>query len=145
MYAPVLPPLAPQMNDPLFRSAAIPVTGAAVTATTFAVIYGELARDGGVLVSADTARVMGEVQVEGEDAILGIPVSRTLGYERTPSWARDGRPAHCWGFPGGGGVVTLVDPVAKIGYAYVNNASWAGPAGQDPRSARLTTALYSCV
>jgi CubicO group peptidase (beta-lactamase class C family) len=145
MYAPVLPPLAPTMNDPAFRSAAIPVTGAAVTARTFAVVYGELARDGGSLVSAGVARAMGEEQVEGDDAVLGIPVSRTLGYERTPSWADDGRPAHCWGSPGGGGVVTFVDPEARIGLAYVNNASWGGSPGRDPRSANLTNALYSCL
>jgi hypothetical protein len=36
MYAPVLPPLAPMMNKRAFRSAAIPVTGAAVSARTFA-------------------------------------------------------------------------------------------------------------
>ena len=84
---------------------------------------------------------MGEVQVDGADAIFGVPVSRTLGFERAPSWAEDGRPLHCWGSPGGGGVVTSVDPVARIGYAYVNNAAWAGPPGQDPRSANLTRSL----
>lgn len=145
MYAPVLPPLAPPMNDPAFRTAAIPVTGAAVTARTFALIYGELACDGGTLVSNAVARALGEVQADGDDAILGIPVTRTLGYERTPSWADDGRPAHCWGSPGGGGVVTFVDPEARVGFAYLNNASWAGPPGQDPRSANLTKALYSCL
>ena len=145
MYAPVLPPLAPPMNDAGFRAAAIPVTGAAVTARTLAAIYGELAEDGGVLVSADTTRAMGDVQVDGDDAILGVSVSRSLGYERTPSWTNDGRPSYCWGSPGGGGVVTFVDPVARIGYAYVNNASWAGSPGQDPRSGRITTALYACL
>ena len=145
MYAPILPPLAPPMNDPTFRSAPIPVSGAAVTARSFAMICGELARDGGALVSSDVACAMGEVQVDGADAIFGVPVSRTLGFERAPSWAEDGRPLHCWGSPGGGGVVTSVDPVARIGYAYVNNAAWAGPPGQDPRSANLTRALYSCL
>jgi hypothetical protein len=145
MFAPVLPPLAPQMNDAAFRSAAIPVTGAAVTARTFAVVYGHLARDGDDLVSPAIARAMGEVQIEGDDAILGVPISRTLGFELTPSWASDGRPAHCWGSPGGGGVVTFVDPVARFGFAYVNNASWGGTPGQDPRAANLTRALYSCV
>jgi CubicO group peptidase (beta-lactamase class C family) len=145
MYAPVLPPLAPLMNDASFRSATIPVTGAAVTARTFAMIYGELACDGGTLLTPSTASAIGDVQVEGDDAILGIPVIRTLGYERTPSGANDGRPAYCWGSPGGGGVVTFVDPEARIGYAYLNNASWAGPPGQDPRSANLTNALYSCL
>jgi CubicO group peptidase (beta-lactamase class C family) len=145
MYAPVLPPLAPPMNDPAFRSAAIPVTGAAVTASTLAVIFGELAAEGGRLVSASMAQAMGEVQVEGDDAVLGVPISRTLGFERTPSWAHDGRPAHCWGSPGGGGIVTFADPVSRVGFAYVNNASWAGPPGQDPRAANLTRALYGCL
>lgn len=145
MYAPVLPPLAPGMNDTAFRSASIPVTGAAVTARGLAEVYGQLALDGGVLMSAATARAMGELQVGGEDAILGIPVSRTLGYELTPSWANDGRPEHCWGSPGGGGVVTFADPEANVGFAYLNNASWSGAPGADPRSANLTRALYGCL
>lgn len=145
MYAPVLPPLAPVMNDPAFRSAGIPVTGAAVTARTFAVIFGELACEGGSLLSPGVARALGEVQIEGEDAILGVPVSRTLGYELTPQWADDGRPSHCWGSPGGGGVVTFVDPDARLGFAYLNNAAWGGPPGQDPRAGNLTRALYSCL
>jgi Beta-lactamase len=102
MYAPVLPPLAPNMNDPAFRSAGIPVTGAAMTARGFAVIYGELARDGGPLVSPAIARALGETQIDGKDAVLGIPVARTLGYELTPSWVDDGRPPCCWGSPGAG-------------------------------------------
>lgn len=145
MYAPVLPPLAPPMNDPAFRSAAIPVTGAAVPARTLAVIFGELAADGGRLVSRAMSRAMGEVQVDGEDAILGVPITRTLGYECTPSWADDGRPAHCWGSPGGGGVVTFADPVARVGFAYVNNASWSGEPGRDPRAAALIRALHACL
>jgi CubicO group peptidase (beta-lactamase class C family) len=108
------------------------------------VTYGELARGGGALVSAGVARAMGEVQIEGDDAILGVPVSRTLGYELTPSWVDDGRPAHCWGSPGGGGVVTFVDPEAHIGFAYLNNASWGGTPGEDPRAGNVTSALYSC-
>lgn len=145
MYAPVLPPLAPTMNDPAFRSAAIPVTGAAVTARTFATVYGQLALDGGALVSPSVARAMGELQVDGDDAILGVPIGRTLGYELTPAWADDGRPAHCWGSPGGGGVVTFVDAEARIGFAYLNNASWSGPPGKDPRAANISRALYACL
>jgi CubicO group peptidase (beta-lactamase class C family) len=145
MYAPVLPPLAPPMNDPTFRAAAIPVTGVGTTARAFATIHGDLAQDGGTLLSPVMAGAVGEVQIDGPDAILGVPVARTLGYERTPEWADDGRPAHCWGSPGGGGIVTFVDAEAHIGYAYLNNAAWAGPPGQDPRSANLTRALYACL
>ena len=145
MFAPVLPPLAPTMNDLAFRSTTIPVTGAAVTARALAEVCGQLARDGGVLVSAAVARSMGELQVDGEDAILGVPVSRTLGYELTPSWAHDGRPPHCWGSPGAGGVVTFVDTEAKLGFAYLNNAVWSGRPAMDPRSANITRALYACL
>ena len=145
MYAPVLPPLAPAMNAPAFRAAAIPVTGATVTARTFATIFGELARDGGSLVSAPMARALGGIEVDGEDAVLGVPIARTPGYELTPSWADDGRPGHCWGSPGGGGVVTFADPVARVGFAYLDNASWAGPPGADPRAAGIIRALYGCL
>jgi CubicO group peptidase (beta-lactamase class C family) len=145
MYAPVLPPLAPGMNDPAFRSAPIPVTGAAVTASVFAEIFGQLALGGGSLVSRSAATEMGSLEVEGEDAVLGIPVRRSAGYEMTPTWADDGRPSSCFGSPGGGGVVTFADPEAEIGFAYLNNASWSGPPGPDPRAASITRALYSCL
>lgn len=145
MYAPVWPPLAPQMNAASFRSAPIPVTGAAMTARAFAEIFGQLAIGGGSLVSAPLAREMGELQVEGQDAVLGIPIGRTLGYELTPSWADDGRPAHCFGSPGAGGVVTFADRQGGIGFAYLNNASWSGPPGQDPRAASIIRALYNCL
>jgi CubicO group peptidase (beta-lactamase class C family) len=145
MYAPVLPPLAPGMNDPAFRSAAIPVTGAAVTAALFAEIFGQLAMGGGGLVSSEVAAEMAELEVSGEDAVLGIPVRRTAGYELTPSWADDGRPPACFGSPGGGGVVTFADPAAEIGFAYLTNASWSGAPGQDPRAASIIRALYSCL
>jgi CubicO group peptidase (beta-lactamase class C family) len=143
MYAPVLPPLAPSMNDPTFRSAVIPVTGATGTAAAFAAIYGEIALGGGRLLSAEAVDRMGAVEVEGMDAVLGIPVRRGLGFEFTPSWADDGRPEHCFGHPGAGGVVTFADTAAGIGFAYLNNAAWGGAPGKDLRAARLTQALYA--
>jgi CubicO group peptidase (beta-lactamase class C family) len=48
------------------------------------------------------------------------------------------------GSPGGGGVVTFVDPEAHIGFAYLNNASWGGTPGEDPRAGNVMSALYSC-
>lgn len=142
MYAPVLPPLAPSMNSPEFRSAEIPVTGVTATARAFATIYGELAAGGGRLLSATAVSGMATEQVSGTDAVLGIPVRRALGFELTPSWAEDGRPAHAFGHPGGGGVLTFADSEAGVGFAYLNNASWGGAPGQDPRAASLTRALY---
>ena len=115
MYAPVLPPLAPGMNSPAFRSASIPVTGANGTARAFAALYGELARDGGRLVSPAVAHAMGEFEVDGVDAILGVPVGRTPGFELTPPWETDHRPPHAFGCPSGGGV-TFADPEARLGF-----------------------------
>lgn len=145
MYAPVLPPLAPPMNSSAFRSAEIPVTGVTGTARAFAAIYGELASGGGRLLSVSTLGEMATEHVSGRDAVLGVPVRRGLGVELTPPGAQDGRPAHAFGHPGGGGVLTFADAEAKLGFAYLNNASWGGVPGQDPRAASLTRAVYDAL
>ena len=87
---------------------------------------------------------MGELQIDGEDAILGVPIGRSLGYELMPSCGRRWAASALLGLAGGGGVVTFVDPEAKIGFAYLNNAAWSGLPGSDPRAASITAALYSC-
>jgi CubicO group peptidase (beta-lactamase class C family) len=123
-YAPVLPPLAPPMNDAAFRSAAIPVTGAAVTARTFAVIIcGELARGGGALVSPNTARAMGEAQVDGEDAILGIPVSRDPGLRTHATLGRRWAPSARVGSSASALIATSRHPAAWR--ARRTRSSWA--------------------
>jgi CubicO group peptidase (beta-lactamase class C family) len=143
MYAPVLPPIAPNPNSPEFRSAEIPVTNGIGTARALATIYGELARGGGRLVQATTVEAARSEQFDGTDAVLGIPARRALGYELTPHDATDGRPAHAFGHPGAGGSIAFADVDAGIGFAYVMNQIWGGGMERrDPRAASLIRATY---
>jgi CubicO group peptidase (beta-lactamase class C family) len=143
MYAPVLPPIAPNPNSAEFRSAEIPVTNGIGTARALAVIYGELARGGGRLVRAGTVDAARAEQFDGTDAVLGIEVRRSLGYELTPHGASDGRPAHAFGHPGAGGSIAFADIEAGLGFAYVMNQIWGGGVERrDPRAASLIRATY---
>ncbi|HEY7134138.1 MAG TPA: serine hydrolase domain-containing protein [Acidimicrobiia bacterium] len=143
MYAPVFPPVSPPWNSPEFWSAEIPVTNGICTARALAAIYGDLASDRPTLVRADTVERMGVQQVAGTDAVLGIDVRRTLGFELAAPWADDGRPPHAFGHPGAGGFLGFADPEARVGFAYVKNAGWGGEPGRDPRAASLVKALYA--
>jgi CubicO group peptidase (beta-lactamase class C family) len=145
MFAPVFPPISPPWNSPEFWSAEIPVTNGICTARALARIYGDLAGASPTLTRADTVRRMGREQVAGTDAVLGIEVRRTLGFELRPSWSDDGRPPHAFGHPGAGGFLGFADPEAEVGFAYVKNAGWAGEPGQDPRAGRLIKALYAAM
>jgi CubicO group peptidase (beta-lactamase class C family) len=143
MYAPVFPPVSPPWNSPEFWTAEIPVTNGIGTARALATIYGELAHDGGRLVSAAAVPRMATERVAGVDAVLDVEVRRTLGFELPPPWADDGRPDHTFGHPGASGFLAFADPVAHLGFAYVKNAAWAGHPSRDPRAASLAKALYS--
>jgi hypothetical protein len=78
MYAPVLPPIAPRANSLAFREAEIPVANGIGTARALARIYGVLARRDGALVSSECVDRMRAEEVSGIDAILGVPVRRSL-------------------------------------------------------------------
>jgi len=145
MFAPMFPPICPPWNSTAFRSAEIPVANGIGTARGIAAIYGELANDGGRLVSADTAASMSVEHVAGDDAILGIEVRRSLGFELPPRGADDGRPSDAFGHPGASGFLAFADPHARVGFAYVKNAAWNGEPGHDTRASSLVKALYSAL
>ena len=46
-----------------------------------------------------------------------------------------------FGHNGAGGAVAFADPTARLGFAYVMNSFYAGPA-PNPRVARLVEAVY---
>jgi CubicO group peptidase (beta-lactamase class C family) len=142
MMAPVFPPVSPPWNSPAFWSAEIPVTNGICTARALASIYGEVARDGGALVSADAVAAMASVVYDGVDEVQQIPVRRTLGFELAPPWEGAGRPDSAFGHPGAGGFIAFADPVARLGFAYVKNAGSPKPGEPDPRGPRVVRALY---
>ena len=137
MFAPVYPPISPPWNSPEFWSAEIPVTNGICTARALATIYGELARDGGSLVSRDAVAAMAALVYDGVDEVQQVPVRRTLGFELRPDWADDGRPDHAFGHPGAGGYLSFADPQARVGFAYVKYAGSPVPGQPDPRAGPL--------
>ncbi len=143
MFRPMFPPISPGWNSAEFRSAEIPVANGIGTARALAGIYGELARDGGRLVAPATAAEMAVERVNGTDAVLGIEVRRSLGFELPPDACTDGRPACAFGHPGASGFLAFADPQARVGFAYVKNAGWNGEPGHDTRATSLITALYA--
>jgi CubicO group peptidase (beta-lactamase class C family) len=143
MFRPMFPPICPGWNSAEFRCAEIPVTNGIGTARALATIYGELARDGGRLVSAATAAEMAVERVHGTDVVLEIDVRRSLGFELPPVACADGRPADAFGHPGASGFLAFADPHARIGFAYVKNAGWNGEPGHDARATSLIAALYA--
>jgi CubicO group peptidase (beta-lactamase class C family) len=145
VYAPMYPPISPRWNSPEFRSAEIPVANGIGTARALAVIFGELARGGGRLVSEDAVREMSAERVDGIDAVLGMPVRRSLGFDLPTVALPDGRPPHAFGHPGASGFLAFADPEAGIGFAYVKNAGSNADPGQDRRASSLVNALYDCL
>jgi CubicO group peptidase (beta-lactamase class C family) len=145
MFAPMFPPVCPSWNSPEFRAAEIPVANGIGTARALATIYGELAMDGGRLVSRDTAAALRVEHVAGADAVLGIDVRRSLGFELPAVDALDGRPPDAFGHPGASGFLAFADPHAHLGFAYVKNAGWNGEPGTDTRATSLVEALYECL
>ncbi len=142
MYRPMFPPVSPSWNSPEFRCAEIPVTNGIGTARAMATIYGVLAAGGGPLLSSDAAGRLGVVEADGPDAVLGIGVRRSLGFELPPLDSADGRPPDAFGHPGASGFLAFGDPGAGLGFAYVKNAGWNGIPGQDTRATSLIAAMY---
>ena len=142
MMAPMYPPVSPRWNSPEFWEAEIPVSNGICTARSLARIYGELSEGGGRFVRPEGAARMAEERCGGVDAVLGIPVRRSLGFELTPLSADDGRPPHAFGHPGAGGFVAFADPDARLGFAYVKNAGPPVPGQPDPRAPAIIRALY---
>jgi CubicO group peptidase (beta-lactamase class C family) len=143
MYRPMFPPICPPWNSPEFREAEIPVSNGIGTARGLAAIYAELAAEGGRLVSRATAAALAQEWVAGTDAVLGIEVRRSLGFELPPLGAEHGRPPDAFGHPGASGFLAFADPHAHLGFAYVKNAGWNGEPGGDDRATTLVEALYA--
>jgi CubicO group peptidase (beta-lactamase class C family) len=145
MFAPMYPPISPAWNSPEFWRAEIPVANGICTARALAGIYAELARGGGVLASSEAVAYMGALVYDGRDAVLGMPVRRTLGFELRPPWANDRRSDCAFGHAGAGGFLAFADPAAGAAFAYVKNAGPAAVGRPDPRAGALVDAMYDCL
>jgi len=132
-------------NDPRTWAAQIPaaggITNAGGLARMYAAMVGEV--DGVRLLDEHALNAAIELQVEGPDAVLVLPMSFALGFMRHS----DMSPFvghRSFGHYGAGGSVGMADPDRHIAVGYVMNKMHFGLAG-DPRTAGLLAAVDRCV
>jgi CubicO group peptidase (beta-lactamase class C family) len=140
------PPPLPggDVNSRPWRAAEYPSTNPHSNARSIATIFGELACDGGRLLSAATIDRANTIEADGEDAILGRPNRFGLGFQLTiPGIRPFGPNPRSFGHYGNGAVIGFADPTARLGFAYVCNR--AGRSWRDPRNIALIDAVYTAV
>jgi CubicO group peptidase (beta-lactamase class C family) len=120
------PRFASFMNQPAVLSAGPGSIGATATARGLARVYAELA-SGDELVSRSSVDRFSTEQVNGRDAVMGVPTRWALGYTREPSAVVAGLPRQhgpndeAFGHMGAGGQIGFADPMAGVGCAFVRN------------------------
>jgi CubicO group peptidase (beta-lactamase class C family) len=101
--------------------------------------------NGTQLLKPDTIARIFEVQSDGVDAVLGVPLRWGIGFglptPETLPYLPDGRIAF-WG--GWGGSMVLINPDRGMTAAYVMNKMGLGTLGNE-RTARYATLIYEAV
>lgn len=129
------------VNTRTWRAAEYPSTNPHSNARSIAVIFGELARGGGTLLSQRTVDRANTIESDGEDAILGRPNRFGLGFQLTIPGVRPFGPnPKSFGHFGNGGLLGFADPTTGLGFSYVCNRS--GRSWRDPRNIALIDAVY---
>jgi CubicO group peptidase (beta-lactamase class C family) len=135
-------------NLPAYRRAEVPAINGHGSAAALARVYGALARGGEVdgvrLLSPAAIERARRCEVEGIDALLGVPVRMGLGYWLTQPGVAGfafGPNPGAFGHPGAGGGLGFADPDAKVGFGYVTNRMGSSLA-VDERPAALIDAFY---
>ncbi|MBA5219816.1 MULTISPECIES: serine hydrolase domain-containing protein [Streptomyces] len=133
-------------NTPAWRAADLGAANGHGNARSVARVLSVLARGG----RADGLRLLGErtidlvfdVQSDGADLVVGLPVRRGIGFalpkRETAPWIPDGRIAF-WG--GWGGSMIIADLDRRTTISYVMNRMAPGILGSD-RSAAYVRAVY---
>ena len=136
-------------NCAAHRRAEIPAINGHGNAAALARIYGALARGGEVdgvrVLSADGVARASELQAEGSDALLNVPIRMGLGYWLTQTGVAGfafGPNPGAFGHPGAGGGLGFADPAARVGFGYVANRMGSSFA-VDPRPEAPIDAFYS--
>ena len=111
------------LRDDRGYSAEIPAANGTFTARSLARLYAALAGggelDGVRIMSAEHAALLGELQVDQRDFVIGINMKWRLGYHRAFT---SGRPAHrSFGHFGFGGSGAWADPETDLAVAFVTN------------------------
>ncbi len=130
-----------------WRAAEIPAANGHGNARSMAKIHSVLACGGelgGVrLLSEEMLSRVLEVQVEGTDLIMNVPVRFGMGYGLpTASLAFPNKRVFFWG--GWGGSVAIIDLDARMSIAYAMNRMTQAVMG-DPRGAGVVISAYTAV
>ena len=139
---PILTPQLSGMRD--WRGAEVGAANGQGNARSVATVHSALACGGanGVTLLSDAGRMRAlEVQAEGVDLLLGIPIKWGMGFA-LESPLRQNRPGHrvaYWG--GNGGSTCLVDFDARMSVAFVMNR-WMEGLYEKIRGGRIIEAAY---
>ena len=132
------------LNSEQFRMAEIPGANGHGNARAIARLYGEIACDGGRLISRQALRRATEMQWEATEPVLSHNYRMGLGFTLNSVDAYMGPNPNAFGHVGAGGSTGLCDPDARIGFSYGMNLMRANR-DNGPRARRLLDALYSCL
>jgi CubicO group peptidase (beta-lactamase class C family) len=110
-------------SEPTIWTTEMPAVNGALSADALARLYGALANggsdDGRTLLSAETTRELGRVQVRTPDAVLGLRMRWRLGYHQALGTGRDApRAFGHYGYGGSGG---WADPDLGLSLGFVTN------------------------
>lgn len=129
-------------NRPEVLAAEMPssngVGSARAVARMYAALVGEV--DGVRLLRPDTVARATEVQVDGPDHVIGLPMPFGLGFMTPPPFG----PPSSFGHAGAGGSLGIADPEREWALGYVMNQMQLGLTG-DARSSGLVEAVMAAL
>jgi CubicO group peptidase (beta-lactamase class C family) len=133
-------------NGRRFRAAEVPAINGHCSARGAARLFGRLAEihagDTSGPLSPEALRTATRLRWDGQEAVLGHHRRMAAGFALgTPGHLPFGLHLESFGHTGAGGAVAFADPIAGLGFAYVMNSFYAGPA-PNPRVTRLVEAVY---
>lgn len=131
-----------------WREAEIPAANGHGNARSVARIHSAIACGGEVdgvrLMSEEGCRKIFEVQTDGDDLVLGVPVRFGMGFGINSEYQplSPNKNVCYWG--GWGGSLAVIDMDEKMSFSYVMNRMRSGTTG-DMRAANLLMPLYSSI
>jgi CubicO group peptidase (beta-lactamase class C family) len=131
-----------------WRQAEIPAANGHGNARSVARIHSAIARGGEVdgvrLMSEEGCRKIFEVQTDGDDLVLGIPVRFGMGFGINSEYQPLSPNENVCYWGGWGGSLAVIDMDAKMSFAYVMNRMMDGTTG-DLRAASLLMPAYGAL
>jgi CubicO group peptidase (beta-lactamase class C family) len=130
-------------NTRAVHEAELPSSNGIATARAVARLYGATvsAVDGTRILSPETVARARQVESDGSDRVIGVPMQFGLGFSIGPSLPPSCGPT-AFGHPGAGGSLGFADPDARVGFGYVMNQMQLGI---DARSEKLVRAVYAAI